>query len=184
MTVFGDARLPQRFWDKVSPEPNSGCWMWVSKIDRYGYGQFWNARAKHGAHRIAYEHLIGPIPTGLTIDHLCRTRCCVNPEHLEPTTIGVNVRRGGNSIKTHCKEGHPFNEENTYRYPNGDRACRTCTAERSRAKAKGTHNRTKTHCKKGHPYDDVNTYRYSGGNRGCKTCRAEWRRVSRAKARA
>lgn len=107
----------------VSP---SGCWLW-KKPTPNGYGRVglvW-------AHRLAYELLVGPIPTGLELDHLCRAPACVNPAHLEPVTHFENLRRGNgpaaiNARKTHCIRGHGFTAENTYRPPSGDRRCRTC----------------------------------------------------------
>ncbi len=89
-----------RFWDKVAFEPNTGCWLWAAYADRKGYGQFSAGSRADGtyrkvfAHRWAYEHEVGPIPEGLTIDHLCRVPLCVNPGHLEPVTNRENTRRG------------------------------------------------------------------------------------------
>lgn len=79
------------------------------------------------AYRFAYEFLVGPIPDGLELDHLCRVRLCVNPAHLEPVTHAENNKRAG-VAKTHCKWGHPYNEANTYRRRDrpGNRQCRVC----------------------------------------------------------
>ena len=90
LTGWG-ARAPvdERFWRFVSPEPNSGCWLWTG-ADTRGYG----ALGKNGlAHRVSFEMHVGPILPGLTLDHLCRTPACVNPAHLEPVTLAENVRR-------------------------------------------------------------------------------------------
>lgn len=84
----------QRFTDKWMPVPESGCWVWTDEDNHSGYGVFWDGKRSWMAHRFSYEHFVGPIPEGLTLDHLCRVRCCVNPKHLEPVTIQENVRRG------------------------------------------------------------------------------------------
>jgi len=129
MTQLGDPRLLPRFWDKVSVA-ESGCWIWTAQTSRDGYGRF----AFHGrkqAHRVAYECLVGPIPDGLQIDHLCRVRNCVNPKHMEPVTPAINSARSPinvssiNRDKTHCVNGHPFDETNTYMW-RGKRVCRAC----------------------------------------------------------
>jgi hypothetical protein len=114
----------ERFMAKVSARPD-GCWQWMGATDRYGYGLslFYGRRErKHMAHRVAYEQFVGPIPEGLVIDHLCRNKGCVNPDHLEPVTIGENVLRGEtiparNLLKTHCHRGHEFTPESTYYRP-------------------------------------------------------------------
>jgi hypothetical protein len=87
MTIqFGDSRLPARFWAKVTPEPNSGCWLWMAGCDLDGYGRFKHEGRTSGAHRIAYSTLVGPVAEGLQCDHQCWVRCCVNPNHIKLTT--------------------------------------------------------------------------------------------------
>lgn len=90
------------------------------------------------AHRFTYELIAGEISDGLTIDHLCRNRCCVNPDHMQPVTQAENLLRGDgfvgvNARKTRCVNGHEFTDENTYVRPNGRRVCRACHRETSRA---------------------------------------------------
>lgn len=128
----------------------SGCWRWQRAVNKVtGYGTL-GARY---AHRVYYELHVGPIPAGLTIDHLCRVRDCVNPEHLEAVTIRENILRSENPAarnarRTHCPEGHPFDDENTGRINTRRRSesfriCRECNrakqrAEYQRRKATGT----------------------------------------------
>lgn len=128
--MIGDPRLPDRFWAKV--EVHDTCWLWTGWCVATGYGRFgpWGKSRLVSAHRTAYEALVGSIPTGLEIDHLCRVRNCVNPDHLEPVTRTENMRRsdlatGIRSARTHCPSGHPYDEANTVRYC-GRRYCRSC----------------------------------------------------------
>lgn len=114
------------------------CWIYRKKPTNRGYAQFvMSDGTQPGAHRAFYEHHVGPIQDGLTIDHLCKVRRCVNPSHLEPVTRGENVLRGdtitaANTRKTHCPQGHEYSPENTYVCKLGRRACRACHRERQR----------------------------------------------------
>jgi hypothetical protein len=130
--------LPDRLQSKILPEPNSGCWIWMGALSEAGYGRDWNSRA----HRVTYEALRGPIPDGMVLDHKCRTRCCVNPDHLEPVTDRENLMRGNtparkNAEKTHCKRGHEFTPKNTRVSMAGSgtkcRVCRECARRRDAA---------------------------------------------------
>lgn len=126
-----DAEIVARFWSKVERVPFTTCWLWNGTMNPDGYGFFNVAQRKMvRAHRFAYKLMVGPIPGGLQLDHLCRERSCVNPAHLEPVTTGENTRRGvgrtaTNARKTACKRGHPFTPENTY-LSGGLRECRIC----------------------------------------------------------
>jgi hypothetical protein len=116
------------------PEPNSGCWLWDKAVMSNGYGLIMTATGVRTAHRVSYEAFRGPIPEGLELDHKCRVRSCVNPNHLEAVTKLVNVRRGlsgaRNRQKTHCKNGHELSEENVLRDRDGGRHCRACSSLR------------------------------------------------------
>lgn len=112
------------------------CWLWTGANNGKGYGIVGIKRRPRYVHRVVYERLVGPIPEGLEMDHLCRNRACANPDHLEPVTHVVNAHRGVGSTwqvnlaKTHCKWGHEFTPENTRRYRNG-RWCIACETDRT-----------------------------------------------------
>lgn len=86
--------LEERFWMKVTGDSYEDCWTWTAALADTGYGRFRTPGRTVFAHRWAYEQVIGPIPDGLQLDHLCRNTRCVNPWHLDPVTGRVNVRRG------------------------------------------------------------------------------------------
>ena len=126
-----------RFEAKYIPEPNSGCWIWLGAMVPGGYGWFWDGKKHRRVHRYSYEHYRGSIPVGLTIDHLCRVRCCVNPWHLESVTHRENVLRGNtvaaeNAKKTHCRNGHELIQIKR------QRTCPICSTE-SRKRWRATH---------------------------------------------
>jgi HNH endonuclease len=136
--VYGDERLPLRFWRRVSIAA-TGCWLWVRPMpDGYGRLRYGGKGSKFGvAHRFSYEALVGSIPLGLQLDHLCRVRNCVNPDHLEPVTSRENTFRGDtpaarNAAKTHCPAGHEYDNANTYICKRGIRMCRACSRDRMR----------------------------------------------------
>lgn len=120
----------QRFWLKVSK--THSCWNWMGCRNALGYGFFYTNKHTVSAHRFSYELLKDKIPKNMIIDHLCRNRSCVNPEHMEVVTQRENVLRGLtipaiNSKKTQCVHGHSYTPQNTfYRKVSGKRECRTC----------------------------------------------------------
>jgi hypothetical protein len=136
------ARMSRTLWERIGPRieiDDSGCWIWTGSKNSLGYGEISYRGSKWRAHRAAYTALVGPIPDGLVLDHLCRTPSCVNPAHLEPVTQAENIRRAVRQpakLRTHCPQGHPYDEVNTYVYVNKkgitQRHCRTCQRARNR----------------------------------------------------
>lgn len=139
--------IEERFWSKVDRREPDDCWPWTGSHVSGGYGNFWDGAKVVYAHRWAYQHFVGPIPEGLDIDHLCHNadtgcaggwacphRPCVNfLTHLEPASRSLNLARGQagrwlaavQAAKTHCPQGHPYDEANTYWWGK-HRHCRTC----------------------------------------------------------
>lgn len=137
------SRVARPLLDRVSEKfviDEHGCWLWTGYIGEGGYGRVYEGHSDGRtlmAHRVVYELAVGPIPEGLTLDHLCRVRCCVNPDHVEPVTLRENLLRGEtsaaiNAAKTRCIHGHAFTPENTYVYADGRRTCRRCIRDRAR----------------------------------------------------
>lgn len=121
---------PQSFFTKA--DLGKDCWNWNGSMYANGYGKI--GKAGYMAHRVAYELTKGSVPEDMALDHLCRNRKCINPDHLEIVTLVENVMRGEsqhakNAKKTHCINGHEFNEANTYK--RRDRNTRECIACRN-----------------------------------------------------
>lgn len=132
--------LPSHFEyaaERIAYSPD-GCWHWTGYVGEQGYGEAKVAPLRQSAHRFLYMLHCGPIPADLELDHLCRVRHCVNPEHLEPVSARENTLRGMSppalqARQTHCIRGHEFTPGNTYIRSTGARTCKACHKEYSRA---------------------------------------------------
>ena len=138
--------LAARLTRSVTFGADDECWLWQGKVDRDGYGIIVDRGRSLRAHRVMYELKVGPIPTGLVLDHLCRVPRCVNPVHLEAVTSAVNVLRGRgiaalNAQKLFCKYGHSLRD--AYVYPAGGRQCRECTRRQDETRRGPMPRRTK-----------------------------------------
>lgn len=179
-----------RFLNNVDDQ-TSNCWLWKASKYKNGYGQFFANGKPIKAHRFSYQFFKGFIQNGLQLDHLCRIRHCVNPDHLEIVTQQENIKRGmagklNNYLKkkTHCKNGHLLSGSNLLPYylKHGKRACRVCVNIRNRKRyVKSTNiikfggsplsNKIKTHCLRGHLLDENNLVKSkTRNNRQCKIC--------------
>lgn len=127
----------ERVMERVVKQAD-GCWLWTGPRMAKGYGITKVGSRLDGTyaqlvHRIVYERMVGPIPVGLQIDHLCTIKHCVNPEHLDPVTNAENARRRGERM-THCRRGHPRTPEHSRRVKSGAIQCITCEREQAKAR--------------------------------------------------
>ena len=161
--------LPPRIQEKIMPEPNSGCWIWLGSVGRNGYAKL-NTRGKTTSvvHKLLFERQFGLVPNGYELDHTCRVRCCVNPNHLEIVTHKQNMERSAPAQKTHCKYGHLLNIQ---------RKCIACIRRLSRERAfacRAVHLHSKLFCKRGHRLIGNNLYiehtKKGTTKRRCRTC--------------
>lgn len=182
------AKRPEvdRFWEKV--DKSADCWEWTA-YKLQGYGRFGvGSGSDHRivyAHRWAWESVSGPIPDGLTVDHLCRNRGCQNPDHMEVVTGAENTRR--KPRPTHCPQGHEYTAENLIPRKDGAKQCRECNRLRclARARAMGVLPKpVKTHCDNGHEFTPENTYIRTTGYRACRACGNQAQRDYQARKKA
>jgi len=128
ITLPPDPRDERRFWSKVDLGDPFDCWVWDAALQTSGYGNFWMHNASHTAHKVAWVWEYGPVPEGMQLDHLCRERRCVNPDHLEPVTSRENSHRSPltlnsiNAAKTRCVRGHEYDGVRS----DGKRSCSSC----------------------------------------------------------
>lgn len=175
--------------DMIMPIPWSGCWVWTGVLNGGGYGVVSVANRARLAHRVIFELLRHRVPDGLELDHKCRVRSCVNPDHLEPVTRSENIRRGlapGQLSalqtklaleRTHCPYGHPYSDDNLIVQKTG-RVCRECKKRRQKAAFRLRQDKAgippggikKTHCIHGHEFTPENTAITIRGDRSCRQC--------------
>src|SRR5262245_9618721 len=131
------ANTLQRLETRVEKITESGCWIWMGPVNRDGYGKVGMNHKHLRRHRAFYEGLVGPIPSGMQLDHVCLVRCCVRPDHMRLATARENTLAPGSEAitkrlgaKTHCPQGHEYSPENTYVSKGPRRHCRACANER------------------------------------------------------
>ncbi|MFI5629195.1 HNH endonuclease signature motif containing protein [Streptomyces sp. NPDC051664] len=159
----------------------AGCWEWRGERNKQGYGYYRVSGKRHYAHRASYEAVVGPIPDGLEIDHLCVNPPCINPAHLEPVTHAENQRRAAERQTACRRAGHDWTDLKNVRVrSNGSRYCAECHREaqrRRRAQETGVPfkgaTRDRMHCPQGHAYDEENTLIRSCGRRACRACKRQ-----------
>ncbi len=124
--------LPDHIVDRILFEPNTGHWFWLGKLSRQGYGRVGVDGRVYGVHRYVYSQLVGPIPDGMVLDHICRVRHCVAPQHLRVVTPAQNSLENSVSfcarraVSDRCDRGHPYDNGNLIITKTGARLCRTC----------------------------------------------------------
>jgi hypothetical protein len=174
--TYAPPTVEERFWARV--DKTEDCWLWTGALfQKSNYGMVSIDRVPYPAHRFAYELVVGPIPVGMQLDHLCRVRHCVRPDHLEPVSCRTNLLRGqtlaaANAAKTHCPKGHPYDEENT-RFVRLGRQCKECSRDNWRRYHPPTGAKKgptlRNECQRGHPFPE-NLYVSPKGKRQCAAC--------------
>lgn len=140
MDILNNKKTKNRFVKKLKLDPKSGCLEWQSTLKSNGYGEFKytasvNVYKKAVAHKVYYTHIKGEIKDGMVLDHKCRNRKCVNPDHLRVVDRKTNCMENSispvalNAKKTHCPKGHEYTQENTYHYRGKSRMCIRCRKE-------------------------------------------------------
>lgn len=124
-----NGRSPRHLWFK---DGETGCWVWVARLDKDGYGLIDLDNRTIRAHRWMYAQHAGDIPEGMTVDHICFVRSCVNPDHLRLLSHAENARMQRSALKTHCVHGHEYTDANTYLRRDGGRDCRACIRDRAK----------------------------------------------------
>lgn len=167
--------LEDRFWSKIDKNGPNGCWLWNGQINQGGYGFITLNKKTVLAHRASYEFLKEEIPKGLVIDHLCKVRNCVNPDHLEAVTLVENTMRGDcpwaiNARKTHCSNGHEFSDKNTKKDSRGNRRCIQCAKEEGLRRNSENPKADPFRCRRGHLYEEGSFYLVAGRLKKCKVC--------------
>jgi len=127
-----------RFWSGVSQPADSDCWEWTRGKNSSGYGRISIAYKNRLTHRVSYTLMVGPIPDGLTLDHLCRNKICVNPDHLEPVPSLVNVRRAKPHLldRDTCANGHAITPDSVYVFKSGKSSCKQCSSDKQKARVR------------------------------------------------
>lgn len=171
-------KLPEFLARRVEPQDRgyaSPCLEWTAAL-HLGYAWVSHKGKPQLGHRLAYSYAVGPIPDGLVIDHLCRNRKCINPEHLEAVEHGVNTRRAHPAYSTDdmtvCAHGHSLTEGYVLPASNGSRRCLRCERGEHARPYRGPV-KDRTECPQGHPYAGSNLYITPGGSKVCRKCRAE-----------
>lgn len=187
------ADIPALLLEKAVGYGEDECWPWPHGKNDRGYGQVRVEGKPRYVHILSHLLFVGPIPDGYEIDHRChdpRTcvggnacphRPCFNFRHLKAVTSQENSRRSVPRFRTHCPQGHPYDEANTAWSKDGRRACRKCRVTRNVARKKAQRAARgpippKTHCKNGHPFDEENTHINAEGRRSCRTCKRDYMR--------
>lgn len=172
-----NGKLPEFLARRVEPHDRghgSPCLEWIGAL-HVGYAWVSHEGKPQLGHRLSYEYAVGPIPAGLVIDHLCRNRKCINPDHLDPVTQAVNVRRAHPNYSTDdmsvCPHGHPLTEG--WYYTQGtSRVCVRCIRGDNARPYRGPV-KDRTECPQGHPYSGDNLYITPKGSKVCRRCRNE-----------